>query len=1082
MKALLALLALLAAACLAAPARAQDAAPQPADFCAAPEPGAAPVDLDAERQRLEPLIAVYDKAALAPACRAWWQVAASGAAGLPWLRWQVVTGAALMGAGRPDDGRRALTDAYARLLALTPLPVEEAMTASGFMVGLHWQRSELDAALDWSERGMALMAQAGSGVGQVERLRNHMNHASLLSSLRRLPEAAALLDAAVAETQAGLPGLAAEHAGALRALAVNRRRQGQLDEALALTEREVAFRAQWLPEQAVELATARQNRATLLIVQGRYDEAEAALRQAIAQADGGPRDVWNHLSSARETLSRLLLLRGRAAEALAVAREALDMVQNSPERDTPRAARPLRWRAEAEMGVGDLAGALRTLQQGLALIDQAGGRVDVETELGTRLDEVRVLLVLNDVAGADAASRRALQALEGRQLAPLERATLLRVRAAVAQRQGGEAGRREALQHLAAADALLPAQIGPGGDQRLTLLARRCELAGGDCAELRRRRSAATEALLPGTAAEAALALADDARAAGRLDEAAAEAQDALAAAFASGQPELQWRALATQARLRQAQGRAAEAVLFGKLALQSLQGLRGNVATLGAGSEARYLLDKSALYRDVADWLLAAARLPEALEVLRLLKRSEQDDFNERAAPLASATLADGGPSLTPQEQALQHLLAGAASTGQARAAEIERLRRLQAVQRITPDELARLDALAAEQAAEAQAAHERLATALDQLRRLAADKEAGPASTPAALPRPADAHTLHAYLLAGPQRLSALLVSARGQQVAHADVGSAALAAQVAALLDGVRQRQPARAEARALYASVGRLIDAAARRQGARRVVLWLDGPLRYLPMGLLHDGRRHLAEKYVFSVTGPAAAVPAPASPATAPLRVQAWGVTQAWSGLPALPGVGAELCAIVDGELRGLSGREAAGRCRGLLPGSADADAYFTEAALRAAAPAAVVHIGTHFVLRPGQVSRSWLLLGDGSRLLLDSLRSTPLAGAPQLVTLSACDTAVPAGTGADGREVDGLAATLLQGGARQVLASLWRIDDQATTAFMRRFYTALAASRGDAAAALQRAQRDALRAGEPARAWAAFTLTTSEAP
>ena len=49
-----------------------------------------------------------------------------------------------------------------------------------------------------------------------------------------------------------------------------------------------------------------------------------------------------------------------------------------------------------------------------------------------------------------------------------------------------------------------------------------------------------------------------------------------------------------------------------------------------------------------------------------------------------------------------------------------------------------------------------------------------------------------------------------------------------------------------AQQLHAAIGRPIDAAARAQGAQRLVLWLDGPLRYLPLGLLHDGRQHLSQ--------------------------------------------------------------------------------------------------------------------------------------------------------------------------------------------------------------------------------------------
>ncbi|OYV01189.1 MAG: hypothetical protein CFE45_05920, partial [Burkholderiales bacterium PBB5] len=354
-----------------------------------------------------------------------------------------------------------------------------------------------------------------------------------------------------------------------------------------------------------------------------------------------------------------------------------------------------------------------------------------------------------------------------------------------------------------------------------------------------------------------------------------------------------------------------------------------------------------------------------------------------------------------------------------------------------------------------------------------------------------------LHAYLLAGPQQLSLLLAGPRGSQVVQVPVGAVALTQEVAGLRDQVEQRGDVLPDAQRLFKLIGQPLVTHARRHQARRIVLWLDGPLRYLPIGLLHDGQRHLVEQFelVVNAADSLTAARTGARPAPGPQRshraatalLQAWGVTQALAGMPALPAVADELCGIVDGPMDGLSAAEGAAclpgpRGKGPWPGTGHLNAQFTEAALVQAAhqapPGHVLHLGTHFVLRPGNVSQSWLLVGDGSRLPLQRMRSLGL-GSPSLVTLSACDTGLQSARPGDGREVDGLAAALLDNGARQVRASLWRLDDRATATFMQHFYGQLAALQGDAPRALQRTQAFAARAGWPARHWAAFTLTTA---
>ena len=142
--------------------------------------------------------------------------------------------------------------------------------------------------------------------------------------------------------------------------------------------------------------------------------------------------------------------------------------------------------------------------------------------------------------------------------------------------------------------------------------------------------------------------------------------------------------------------------------------------------------------------------------------------------------------------------------------------------------------------------------------------------------------------------------------------------------------------------------------------------------------------------------------------------------------------------------------------------------------------ASALHIATHFNLRPGVMTQSWLLLGDGQRLRLQDMAGLDL-GNVSLVTLSACETAL--GGQEDGREMDGLGAVLVHRGAGSVIASLWTVEDRSTAALMRSLYSQLGTPGMAPAQALQRAQHD-VRAAAVARGppewrhpfyWAGFT-------
>jgi CHAT domain-containing protein len=116
----------------------------------------------------------------------------------------------------------------------------------------------------------------------------------------------------------------------------------------------------------------------------------------------------------------------------------------------------------------------------------------------------------------------------------------------------------------------------------------------------------------------------------------------------------------------------------------------------------------------------------------------------------------------------------------------------------------------------------------------------------------------------------------------------------------------------------------------------------------------------------------------------------------------------------------------------------------------------LIHLATHGEFG-GSSEETFLLTSEG-RLTMDRLerfidlgrfRDTPV----ELLTLSACQTAL-----GDVRSALGLGGVAVKAGARSALATLWSVDDEATSLTVRTFYEAFGRPATDKAGALQRAQ------------------------
>ena len=202
---------------------------------------------------------------------------------------------------------------------------------------------------------------------------------------------------------------------------------------------------------------------------------------------------------------------------------------------------------------------------------------------------------------------------------------------------------------------------------------------------------------------------------------------------------------------------------------------------------------------------------------------------------------------------------------------------------------------------------------------------------------------------------------------------------------------------------------------------------DGALRTVPMSALHDGEKFLIEKYSVAVTpGLELMETKPIARGQAHMMIR--GLSEAMEGFPALVNVPREVAQV----------EKLYDKSDVLMNKNFRHDTVGEKLDRE---PFTIIHIASHGHF-DSDVRKSFVLTFD-KHLTLDDLeryiRPAQLRDQPlELLALSACQTAA-----GDDRAALGLAGVAVKAGARSAFATLWFVNDAASTQLVTDFYTEL---------------------------------------
>jgi CHAT domain-containing protein len=247
--------------------------------------------------------------------------------------------------------------------------------------------------------------------------------------------------------------------------------------------------------------------------------------------------------------------------------------------------------------------------------------------------------------------------------------------------------------------------------------------------------------------------------------------------------------------------------------------------------------------------------------------------------------------------------------------------------------------------------------------------------------------------------------------------------------------------RRHAQKIYSWLIEPLESDLQAQNIDTLVFIPDGVLRTIPVTALYDGKNFLVSRYAVAVT-PGLSLTDPQPLPRENVKLLVAGLTESVQGFPPLPDVEGEVATLEE-----------------LYDGAVLENKGFTQSSIEQElgdTPFSIVHVASHGKFQ-SDVRDTFLLTYD-SKLNMDTLEgfmaSTTYRDQPvELLTLSACQTAV-----GDDKAALGLGGVAVKAGARSAVATLWYINDKASSLLVTEFYANLKNPDVSKARALQQAQ------------------------
>ncbi|EKU99390.1 hypothetical protein Lepto7375DRAFT_1417 [Leptolyngbya sp. PCC 7375] len=484
-------------------------------------------------------------------------------------------------------------------------------------------------------------------------------------------------------------------------------------------------------------------------------------------------------------------------------------------------------------------------------------------------------------------------------------------------------------------------------------------------------------------------------------------------------------------------------AIIFYKEAVNVHEAVRSDIRGLDSELQHTYIETVADVYRTLAALLLEQGRIPEAQQVLDLLKLEEIREFTRTTR----ATWTGSDLQYTKIEQPVVDAHGSLIALGQEiyacrqiRCGDLESLREQQRV--LTDNyekQVSQFEAAIASNDQEDDLFQSPDSLSDDAYKLLQANPDAV-----LIYPFVTDDKLWLLWAAAGGSVGSVPVTVSRGEL--------STVVQQFGAQLTDLDLSTEVQASSQQLYRWLIEPLETELQANNIRQLIFVNDRVTRYIPMAALYDGEQYLLERYTIStVIAPAITDTEATLAGIDESAALGLGLTQAVSGFNPLPAVAQELDAII---------RSDDADPRGIYPGQVFLDDDFTLKALQANVEfRQILHIATHAEFAPSRPEDSFIVLGNGDRMRIqdievmqESLRDL------HLVVLSACKTAL-GGTAGDGTEIAGISSYFLAANrAETVIASLWAVNDTSTSLLMQRFYEFLASGELTKAEALRQAQ------------------------